>query len=128
MVRANYNNYAKGISTTYEYLELFFKNLLFGEKNELHNRNLHINARQSANMGTPKSQNDTLECTLDEIALLKFLQNNPKASQAEAAFHIGKSLRAIKRMTPLLIGRGLLERENGKRNGRWIVKNANFEF
>ena len=125
LVRANYNNYAKGISATTSFLELFFRNLLFGEKNELHNRALHIAALQSANINDSKSQNDTLNCTLDEIALLKFLKDNPEATQTEIAVHIGKSLRTVKRITPSLIERGLLERENGKRNGKWVVKNIN---
>ena len=125
LVRANYNNYAKGISATTSFLELFFRNLLFGEKNELHNRALHIAALQSANTDNSKSQNDTLNCTLDEIALLKFLKDNPEATQTEIAVHIGKSLRTVKRITPSLIERGLLERENGKRNGKWVVKNIN---
>ena len=33
---------AKGIHETTEYLEAFLRNLLLNEKNELHNRNLHI--------------------------------------------------------------------------------------
>ena len=74
-----------------------------------------------------KSQNGTLEgtmnCTLDEIALLKFLQDNPEATQTEIAAHIGKSLRTVKRMPPSLIERGLLERENGKRNGICTFRN-----
>ena len=32
----------KGIHETTEYLETFLRNLLLNEKNELHNRNLHI--------------------------------------------------------------------------------------
>ena len=42
LVRANYNNFAKGIRETTEYLELFLRNLLLGERNELKNRYLHI--------------------------------------------------------------------------------------
>ena len=42
LVRANYTNLQKGIYETTEYLEAFLRNLLLGEKNELHNRNLHI--------------------------------------------------------------------------------------
>lgn len=127
LVRANYNNYSKGISATTAFLELFFRNLLFGEKNELHNRALHVAALQSANTDGSKSQNGTLNCTLDEIALLKFLRDHPEATQNEIAIHIGKSLRTVKRMTPSLIERGLLERENGKRNGKWVVKNINLD-
>ena len=42
MVRANYNNLKKGIHETTEYLELFLRNFLLDEKNELHNRSMHI--------------------------------------------------------------------------------------
>lgn len=42
LVRANYTNLQKGIHETTEYLELFLRNLLLNEKNELNNRNMHI--------------------------------------------------------------------------------------
>lgn len=42
LVRANYTNLQKGIHETTEYLEVFLRNLLLDEQNELHNRNLHI--------------------------------------------------------------------------------------
>ena len=42
LVRANYTNLQKGIYETTEYLEAFLRNLLLNEKNELHNRNLHV--------------------------------------------------------------------------------------
>ena len=45
LVRANYTNLQKGIHETTEYLEAFLRNLLLNEKNELHNRNLHISGR-----------------------------------------------------------------------------------
>ena len=81
---------------------------------------------QSAIQEISKSQNGTLDgtlnCNLDELALLRFVKENPDATQIEIAKHIGKSERTVKRMTPALIERGLLERENGKRNGKWVVK------
>lgn len=42
LVRANYTNLTIGIRETTQYLELFLKNLLLDEKNELRNRTLHI--------------------------------------------------------------------------------------
>ena len=42
LVRANYTNLQMGVYETTEYLEAFLRNLLLNEKNELHNRNLHI--------------------------------------------------------------------------------------
>ena len=42
LVCANYTNLQKGIHETTEYLEVFLRNMLLNEKNELQNRNLHI--------------------------------------------------------------------------------------
>lgn len=42
LVRANYNDLKNGVHETTEYLELFLRNLLLNEKNELHNRSMHI--------------------------------------------------------------------------------------
>lgn len=42
LVRANYNDFQNDIYATTIYLESFFENLLFGGKNELKNRYLHI--------------------------------------------------------------------------------------
>ena len=42
LVRANYNDLKMGVHETTEYLELFLRNLLLGEKNELRNRDMHI--------------------------------------------------------------------------------------
>ena len=42
MVRANYTNLKKGVHETTEYLELFLRNLLLGEKYPLQNRTMHI--------------------------------------------------------------------------------------
>jgi fido (protein-threonine AMPylation protein) len=43
LVRANYNNAKQGVTASAEYLSRFFGNLVFGESNELNNRELHIN-------------------------------------------------------------------------------------
>lgn len=42
LVRANYNNIPKGVHATLEYLELFFRNLLLGEDNELNDYSTYI--------------------------------------------------------------------------------------
>ena len=46
LVRANYSNFEKGIFETTKYLELFLRNLLFNEDNELKNRYLHIDYKE----------------------------------------------------------------------------------
>lgn len=64
----------------------------------------------------------TLNCTLEEIAVLNFLREQPKATQKEIAVHIGKSERTVKTITVNLTEKGIIERKNGKRNGFWEVK------
>ena len=122
LVRANYNNYPKGIQATNDYLILFFRNLILGEKNELKNRNLLIGQIQSAKPPLSKCQNDTLDCTLDELAILKILKENGKVRQDEIAGQIGKSLRTVKRIMASLVAKNIIARENGKRNGVWVVR------
>ena len=45
LVRANYSNIQKGIHETTEYVEVFLRNLLLNENNELHNREMHISGK-----------------------------------------------------------------------------------
>ena len=57
LVRANYTNLQKGIHETTEYLEMFLRNLLLNEQNELKNRYLHIYGLQNngkVDIETPK--------------------------------------------------------------------------
>ena len=130
LVRANYNDLTKGVYATTEFLEKFFRNLILNEQNELKNRNLHIDeiekeAIQSAkqtDMDIPKCKNCTLDCTLEEIAVLNYLKEKPNATQKEIAQHIGKSERTVKSMTVNLSERGIIERKNGRRNGFWEIK------
>ena len=130
LVRANYNDLTKGVYATTEFLEKFFRNLILNEQNELKNRNLQIDeiekeAIQSAkqtDMDIPKCKNCTLDCTLEEIAVLNYIKEKPNATQKEIAQHIGKSERTVKSMTVNLSERGIIERKNGRRNGFWEIK------
>ena len=45
LVRANYTDLKNGVHETTEYLELFLKNLLLNEENELHNRTMHVSGK-----------------------------------------------------------------------------------
>ncbi len=64
----------------------------------------------------------TLNCTLEELALLNFIKEKPNATQKEIAAHIRKSERTVKTMTVKLAEKGIIERKNGRRNGYWLVK------
>ena len=129
LVRANYNDLKNGIHATTEYLELFFSNLLLGTKYELKNRQLHIDYSadlekqviQSAKEDSLKSKNCTLNCTLDELNILKILVEEPKITQAQLAERLNKSLRTIKNNMAKLKEKGYIKRADGRRFGHWEV-------
>ena len=141
LVRANYSNLQEGITETTLFLERFFRNMLLGETTPLRNREMHLDWKpetedqsatdrpksasvdfQSANFALllpPKCKN----CTLEEIAVLRVIQQEPSATQKHIAAQIGKSERTVKSITVRLSEQGILVRKNGKRNGYWeIVK------
>ncbi|MDE5801428.1 MAG: Fic family protein [Lachnospiraceae bacterium] len=65
LVRANYNDLKNGVHETTEYLELFLRNVLLDEKNELHNRTMHINGLLS------NSLKQDIENSKQDIEVLK---------------------------------------------------------
>lgn len=126
LVRANYNNLQKGVHSTTKFLEMFFGNLLLDTNYELKNRFMHIdytddNNLQSVSAKAPKSQFDTLDCTLDELAVLELIKKNPSVKQQEIADATGKSLSTVKRLMKSLQDKNYIRRESGKRYGKWEV-------
>lgn len=126
LVRANYNDLQKGIHSTTKFLELFFANLLLGTNHKLKNRYMHVdfvdkNTHKSATLEAPKCQFGTLNCTLEEVALLELIAKNPSAKQQKLADASGKSLRTIKRIMKSLQDKNYIRRESGKRYGKWEV-------
>ncbi|MDO5422202.1 MAG: Fic family protein [Eubacteriales bacterium] len=129
LVRANYNDLRNGIHATTKYLELFFSNLLLETHYELKNRYLHIDfvpeplvqPIQSAIDDASKGKICTLNCPLDELAILKMIIENPNITQKELAKRIEKSERTIKSKIASLKEKGYIRRMNGKRNGKWEV-------
>ena len=125
LVRANYTNLQKGVHETTDYLELFLRNLLLGENNVLKNRDLHIeNLPENPKCKGTKSD-CTLNCTLDEIAVLNLLRTDGTSTQKQLSAQIHKSERTVKTITSSLEKKGFLTRVNGKRFGYWKV---NVEF
>ena len=68
-----------------------------------------------------KSQFDTLECTLEELAILKLLYKNPSIKQKELVAETGKSLSTVKRIMESLQKKDYIRRVDGKRYGKWEV-------
>ena len=103
LVRANYTNLQKGVHATTKFLEMFFGNLLLGTEHELKNRYMHIDYveeshPQSINFKVPKYQFDTLACSLEELAVLELVAQNPAIKQQELVTATGKSIATVKRI------------------------------
>ena len=146
LVRANYKNSDLGIGYDYQYLERFFFNLLLGEKNELKNRYLIINApdnwntTQESTQETAGSTQEMLGKSIEDIlellgkkanklgkrlgknriAIIKLIYQNPTVSSVEMAEHIGISPTAIdnniKEMRDIFI-----RRIGPKKGGHWEI-------
>lgn len=67
LVRANYSNLKKEIYSTYEFVELFLRNLLLDESTPLKNRELHINWLRENNKDIlSNDSNDKLDSLSDK--------------------------------------------------------------
>lgn len=132
LVRANYNDIVNGISETTVFLERFFRNMLLGEQYPLRNREMHLdwkgdgdvqsanNDIQSAN-NSPEPPPKCKNYTLEEIAVIKLMIQNPYITQKEIASEIGKSERTVKSITVKLAEKGIIIRAGGKRSGHWKI-------
>lgn len=126
LVRANYNNLQKGVHSTTKFLEMFFSNLLLDTHYELKNRFMHIDyvgesKSQSISPKVLKYQFDTLDCTLEELAVLELVAKNPTIKQQELVEVTGKSIATIKRIMKSLQDKNYIRRESGKRYGKWEI-------
>jgi len=114
LVRANYNNRAKGVFETTQYIEDFLRNLLLGEDNILSNREMHIRFKEE--------EQDSKVVVDRNSMIMEILRNNPSITLQEVADKIGKSLRTVKTAIKALQEQGLVEHIGGKKNGTWKVK------
>ena len=139
LVRANYSNLQEGVTETTIYLERFFRNMLLGETTPLRNREMHLDWKPEADFQSAKSgfqsANESVQsanpalplppkcknCTLEEIAVLRVIRQEPAVTQKYIATEIGKSERTVKSITVRLTEQGILVRKNGKRNGYWEI-------
>lgn len=125
LVRASYKGL--NISPTTEFVERFLRNVILGENNELRNRDMLVGASlpvlsvQSVTGDGSKSKFCTLDCTLEETAVLRCIESNPKITQKEVAATIRKSERTVKTITSVLVDKGIIIRRNGRRNGWWEI-------
>ena len=132
LVRANFVDYESGVSATSKPLVRFLENVVLGTHHELRNRELHVDYKTQelvsdqrlAQSASQKCNTCTLDCTLDELAVLRKLADNPKVTQEQVASLLGVSVRTVKSRTASLRKKGLLSRAGGKRSGWWEIPEA----
>lgn len=78
-------------------------------------------ASQSTSPKVSKYQFDTLDCSLEELAVLERIAQNPTIKQQELVSATGKSIATVKRIMKSLQDKNYIRRENGKRYGKWEV-------
>lgn len=107
LVRANYKNVAKGIGQDGRYLELFFRNLLKGEKNELKNRYLLVNPpeewKQPSDAGQAQDKRRTSRGQVEDLL------NTDNPNILKLVTVVGKKELSVKDM---MEGVGLKGRDN----------------
>ena len=111
LVRANYNNLKNGVHETTEYLELFLRNLLLDEKNELHNRSMHISGLLKSDIEDTKSD---IEDTKSDIE--KCLANIDESVRNKTAMHVVTLFEKCGRDT--IFGRSIVEQVTGLKSSR----------
>ena len=117
LVRANYKNYEKNVFEDITFLEKFFYNLLTNTKYELKNRYMHIDYKKTIE----EISSNVSSLSLEEQAILNIIKNNPSTKQEDIALQINKSVRTIKNYMSEMQKKGIIERKNGKRDGKWII-------
>lgn len=71
-------------------------------------------ASQSISPKVSKYQFDTLDCSLEELAVWERIAQNPTIKQQELMSATGKSIATVKRIMKSLQDKNYIRRENGK--------------
>lgn len=135
LVRANYNDHAKSVYATIEYLNRFFENLLFGANHILKNRELHVNfiipANDTDKLGvsllTPNLLNANeaeklgVKLNKNQQQMLELIESNNKITIVEMAKRLSISETAIENNIKKLKEKGILSRTGSDKTGHWIL-------
>ncbi len=119
-VRANYKNFSKNVLEDTYYLELFLENMITRSNHELKNRYTHIDYKSE------KKLTDSNKYSIEEQAIINLISSNSKITQEEIAQSMNKSVRTIKNYMNKMQEKGIIKRENSKKNGEWnVLKKTN---
>ena len=142
LVRANYADYAREVSRDWSYLEIFFRNLLLGEKNEMKSRYLLIGLteedkqkirelteekggqkkavrKSGKKSGKKKVVGKSGKKTIDRVWSL--LQKCPQSTFADMVRVLGITRSTIQKHIANLKAAGRLRRVGPDKGGHWEV-------
>lgn len=122
LVRANYMNVRQGVFATTEYLELFFRNLLMGETNELKNRSLLITYTDNVGEMSEKNHINVGEVLEKEKLILELIAVRSTISAKQLAERLNTTDRTIERYLKKMKASGIIERIGADRGGFWKIK------
>lgn len=136
-MRANYEDLARGIYRTEQFLIRFLSNLLLQTQLPLRNRDMLVGADSSAASqvnesgetayDTVKWVGDTVNDTVNLLrntpnhTILRLLQQNNQLTAVELSSRLGLSLSTVKRNIRALKNSGKLERLGSDKKGYWRV-------
>lgn len=124
LVRANYNNIKNGIYETTEYLEKFLRNLLQGEKNALHNREMHVSGifkLETADDPINDLINEPINPNDREQNLIELMRSEPRITRTKMAGILGCSESTVKRILRNMVAKNMIRRIGSSKKGEWII-------
>ena len=124
LVRANYNNIKNGIYETTEYLEKFLRNLLQGEKNELHNREMHVSGMFKLEASSDPINdpiNEPINPDDREQKIIELMRAEPGITRAKMAESLGCSESTVKRVLQNMVAKNMIRRIGSNKKGEWII-------
>ena len=142
LVRANYTNLQKNIHETTEYLELFLRNLLLDEKNELRNRTMHISGyftekvdietkkvdieTEKVDIGTKKVDIGSLKFSKRTVHYIEILFDeygyNRVFGRSDVMDLVGLKRSAVSKLISKLLETGIIEPVTGHGKGKYKFK------
>src|SRR5690606_30834699 len=103
----------------------FFGNLLFGEKNILKNREMHVLytelAKTVEESGQKSSEKTEKSSEKSSEKIIRLIQQNTQITIKELAGQIGISTRAIEKNIAKLKSENRIERIGGDKGGHWKI-------
>lgn len=122
LVRANYTDVKQGVFATTDYLELFFRNLLMDETNELKNRSLRINNTDSVGEVSEKCRRNVGEVSERGRLILELIAENSTISAKQLAQQLNTTDRTVEREIKKLKESEIIERIGADRGGFWKIR------